>query len=77
MAEVTDAPAMPSLRLIAAVSIALLSAATARLSAAEYYVATNGNDANAGSLAAPFASMQRVQKAAVAGDAVYVRGGTY
>ena len=55
MAEVTDAPAMPSLRLIAAVSIALLSAATARLSAAEYSVATNGNDANAGSLAAPFA----------------------
>jgi len=38
------------------------------------YVATNGNDLAAGTLAAPFASVARAQTAAVAGDTVYVRG---
>ena len=67
--------AMPALRLIACACVALLC--VARLSAAEYFVAVNGNDANAGSLAAPFASVQRAQKAAASGDTVFVRGGTY
>ncbi len=68
---------MLSLRHFASVSIALLGVAATQLSAADYYMATNGNDANAGTLAAPFASVQRAQQAAVAGDTVYVRGGTY
>jgi Right handed beta helix region len=63
--------AMISLRLVALLCVA------ARLSAAEYYVAVNGSDANAGSLAAPFASVQRAQKVAQPGDTVFVRGGTY
>lgn len=45
--------------------------------AAEYYVATNGSDANPGTLAQPFASVARGQTAAAAGDTVYIRGGVY
>ena len=63
--------AMLSLRLLALLCLAV------PLSAAEYYVAVNGNETNAGTLAAPFASVQRAQKTAAAGDTVWVRGGTY
>ncbi len=42
-----------------------------------YYVATNGNDVNAGSITSPFSTIQRAQKAVAPGDTVYVRGGTY
>jgi autotransporter-associated beta strand protein/parallel beta-helix repeat protein len=45
--------------------------------AATYYVATSGTDTNSGTLASPFATVQRAQKAAAAGDIVYIRGGTY
>ncbi|WP_394803668.1 right-handed parallel beta-helix repeat-containing protein [Niabella hibiscisoli] len=46
-------------------------------SAATYYVATNGDDANAGTIDAPFASLTRAQSLVVAGDIVYIRGGVY
>lgn len=42
-----------------------------------YYVATNGNDANAGAISTPFLTIQRAQTSAAAGDTVYIRGGTY
>jgi hypothetical protein len=45
--------------------------------ATRYYVAPAGNDANSGTIAAPFLTIQRAQVAVVAGDTVYVRGGTY
>ena len=48
--------------------------------AATYYVATNGSDANPGTLALPFATPQKAvatNSALAAGDTVYVRGGTY
>jgi hypothetical protein len=45
--------------------------------AGEYYVATDGNDANAGTIDKPFATVQRAQLAAEPGDIVYLRGGTY
>jgi hypothetical protein len=45
--------------------------------AAEYYVATTGSDSNAGTLAAPFATLQKGADTAVAGDTVWIRGGTY
>jgi len=45
--------------------------------AAEYYVAPTGSDSNAGTLAAPFATLQKGADVAVAGDTVYIRGGTY
>ena len=43
-----------------------------------YYVAPAGDDANAGTLARPFASLQRAQAAVrQKPGAVYLRGGTY
>jgi hypothetical protein len=40
-----------------------------------YYVATNGNDTNSGSISAPFATFGNLQLAP--GATIYVRGGTY
>ncbi|MCE5242543.1 MAG: right-handed parallel beta-helix repeat-containing protein [Syntrophobacteraceae bacterium] len=45
--------------------------------AATYYVGTNGKDTNNGSLAAPWATLNRANAVAVSGDTVYVRGGIY
>jgi hypothetical protein len=42
-----------------------------------WYVATDGVDTNAGSMIAPFLTIQRAQTSAVGGDTVYIRGGTY
>ena len=45
--------------------------------AATWYVATSGNDANAGSLASPFRTITKAASRAAAGDVVEVRGGVY
>ncbi len=45
--------------------------------AGAYYVAPNGNDNAAGTINAPFASIQHAVDLAGAGDVVYVRAGTY
>src|SRR5438552_1700784 len=42
-----------------------------------WYVSTGGADANPGSLAAPFRSIQKAALVARPGDFVYVRAGTY
>lgn len=42
-----------------------------------YYVATSGNDANTGTLAAPWRTIQHAANSVVAGDTVQVRAGTY
>ncbi len=55
----------------------LLLAFSAVLSGADWYVATNGSDSSAGTLAAPFATLMQAQAAASSGDTIYVRGGTY
>lgn len=47
------------------------------LTAKEYYVATNGNDANAGSIDSPFATLSHAQSVVAPGDVVYIRGGKY
>lgn len=47
------------------------------LNAATYYVSTTGSDAAAGSLAAPWATWQHGFETIVAGDTLYIRGGTY
>jgi hypothetical protein len=62
-----------------AISLAavLAAVASAPAHAATYYVATNGYDNNAGTLAQPFASLNQAQTAASSGDTIYVRGGTY
>ena len=53
----------------------LLAGRSAR--ATDYYVATTGNDSNAGTMASPFATLQKGANVAVAGDTVFIRGGTY
>ena len=45
--------------------------------AADFYVAVDGNDANAGSINDPFSSIMKAQDAASSGDTVYIKGGTY
>lgn len=45
--------------------------------AAEFFVATNGDDNNPGTQAQPFASIARGQQAASGGDTVWIRGGVY
>jgi len=53
--------------------LALSSSAAARI----WVVATNGSDANVGTTAAPFRTIQHAVDLARAGDTVSVRGGTY
>lgn len=46
--------------------------------AADYFVATNGNDSNPGSESQPFQTIRHAVDAATSpGDTVYLRGGTY
>lgn len=49
----------------------------APLFAANYYIATTGNDSNPCSLASPCLTIQHVQGLVTSGDNVYLRGGTY
>jgi hypothetical protein len=46
-------------------------------SAATYHIATTGNDNNAGTLAAPFATLAKGLTVLQAGDTLYLRGGVY
>ncbi|MEO6489288.1 MAG: Ig-like domain-containing protein [Ferruginibacter sp.] len=42
-----------------------------------YYVSTDGNNINAGTINAPFATWDRLSAVMQAGDTAYIRGGTY
>ena len=55
----------------------LLVCGALRVAAADFFVAPGGSDANAGTEAAPFATIMRAQTAAGSGDTVWLRGGTY
>jgi hypothetical protein len=73
-------PARPTIfpvRRVRAAAILLFVTGSAVLQAADYYVAKNGSDTNAGTLAAPFLTIQKAADVAVAGDTVFVRTGTY
>ena len=63
------------------IEITSCASATAYQSSADntksYYVATDGNDNNPGTLREPFASVAKAQDAATTGDTVYICGGTY
>ncbi len=84
---VVEAPSITSTRMncwTTSVWLAAMAALTADSSApaGNYYVAARGNDANPGTLARPFATLQRAQQAArkVAGQeavTVFIREGTY
>ncbi|MZQ82620.1 DUF1565 domain-containing protein [Paenibacillus sp. 5J-6] len=64
--------------LILSLFVAAFSSLTVRAAGGNiYYVSTSGNDSNAGTLAAPWKTIQRAADVVTAGDTVYVRGGTY
>jgi hypothetical protein len=65
-----------SVLLSAAVAFLVLLA-VGRAQATEYYVAPTGSDSNPGTMASPFASIQKGNDAAAAGDTVWLRAGTY
>jgi hypothetical protein len=46
-------------------------------SAAEYYVSPTGSDSNPGTQASPFATVQKANNSAAAGDTIWMRAGTY
>ena len=49
----------------------------AEVAATARYVAVNGDDSNAGTLAAPLQTVQRAVDLAQPGDTIFIRGGTY
>ncbi len=51
--------------------------APGRAQATEYFVAPTGSDTNPGTMAQPFATIQKGHDVAVAGDTVWLRAGTY
>lgn len=58
--------------------VLFLLVTSVRMMAADYYVATTGNDSNSGtSLSAPFASVTKAISAVQAGDVIYLLQGTY
>ncbi|HEY6077571.1 MAG TPA: right-handed parallel beta-helix repeat-containing protein, partial [Polyangiaceae bacterium] len=63
--------------LLAGTAFGALFLAAGVASAAEYYVAPTGSDSNPGSMAQPFATLQKGHDAASAGDTVWLRAGTY
>jgi hypothetical protein len=60
-----------------AVLAALILLPTTSIFAKTLYIATNGNDANAGTIAAPLSTLGKAQSMVSAGDTVFIRGGTY
>ena len=60
--------------LLASLALVVFSAS---VKAADLYVSTGGNDASAGTLAAPFKTISRAAYVALPGDTVNVRGGVY
>jgi parallel beta-helix repeat protein len=62
------------MRLLAAFLIALISVAA---NAADYYVATTGNNSNSGNVLSPWATISYGFGRLSAGDTLWVRGGTY
>jgi hypothetical protein len=66
--------ALAAAALVALPAHAVVAAPVAR---ATYYVAPTGDDAAAGSIAAPFATIAHAQSVAAPGDTVYLRGGRY
>ncbi|MBB2946930.1 hypothetical protein FB565_006698 [Actinoplanes lutulentus] len=61
---------------VAGAGIAAIGTADAA-TATTFYVATTGSDSNAGTLAAPFATIQKAIGAVAAGGTIAVRGGTH
>ncbi|WP_431258145.1 choice-of-anchor Q domain-containing protein [Roseateles chitinivorans] len=68
---------MKPIQALSSVALALLLAGAHAQAATTYYVSTTGNDANPGTLAAPWRHINHAASVAAAGATVYVRGGVY
>lgn len=55
----------------------LLLLITAAANAKDYYIATNGNDSNPGTISQPWRTWQKGFSTVSAGDVLYIRGGNY
>lgn len=68
----------PGLLVVLSMLLAAFSTPTsAAATTCTHYVATTGNDANPGTLSAPWKTIQKAANTAVPGDVVCVRGGIY
>jgi hypothetical protein len=56
---------------------ALLLAPLAPIHAGDHFIAPTGNDANPGTLVAPWRTLQKAADTMVAGDTAFIRAGTY
>jgi MYXO-CTERM domain-containing protein len=63
--------------LFASVALCGVFLTKGRASAAEYYVSPTGSDSNPGTQASPFATLQKANNSAAAGDTIWMRAGTY
>ncbi|HNP28688.1 MAG TPA: right-handed parallel beta-helix repeat-containing protein [Nitrospirales bacterium] len=45
--------------------------------AAEFFVATTGNDSNSGTIGSPFLTLEKAANVMASGDTMFIRGGTY
>ncbi|MHC4737300.1 MAG: DNRLRE domain-containing protein [Planctomycetota bacterium] len=66
-----------SKKLIFLTAFVLVLALAAKTVATDYYVATDGDDDDDGSISSPFATVQKGFDTIDAGDTLYLRGGTY
>jgi hypothetical protein len=69
--------ALLALAVLLLVVVALFASLSPVRAATNYYVATTGNDANPGTSASPFRTIQKCADVMVAGDTCLVRSGTY
>ena len=76
MASSHPHPAKPRTRSARTILLAL-SGLLSSSRAAVYFVAPNGSNSNPGTIDQPFATLQKGNDVAVAGDTVYIRGGRY
>jgi chitodextrinase len=60
-----------------AVAVAFVFLSTTAVQAAERFVSLSGNDANGGTLTAPFRTINKASSVALPGDVISVRGGIY
>jgi hypothetical protein len=67
---------MPKLKLIVGLFISLIISVQL-LANNTYYVSVSGSDNNTGTIALPFASLQKAISVVNTGDTIYVRGGIY
>lgn len=68
---------MNNVKKVFLIGIAMLLVLVLSVSATDYYIATNGNDNNQGTLSQPWRTISQANSELRPGDTVYIRGGSY